>query len=76
MFASNYESAGKIVTNTWLNSLPTDVFTKFVHDFQKLVVLDYIIRNTDRGGENWMIHHKNPNMVGALKGSLIEYCCF
>ncbi len=26
--------------------------------FERLVVLDYIIRNTDRGKDNWLIHYK------------------
>ena len=26
--------------------------------FERLVVLDYIIRNTDRGNDNWLIKYK------------------
>ncbi|KAL8578495.1 Phosphatidylinositol 4-kinase type 2-beta [Nucella lapillus] len=29
----------------------------FQHLFEKLVVLDYIIRNTDRGNDNWLIKY-------------------
>ncbi len=32
--------------------------------FERLIVLDYIIRNTDRGNENWLISYKkNPEPV-------------
>merc|ERR1711874_276319 len=30
----------------------------FQHQFERLVVLDYIIRNTDRGNDNWLINYK------------------
>ena len=26
--------------------------------FERLVILDYIIRNTDRGNDNWLINYK------------------
>ena len=28
--------------------------------FERLVVLDYIIRNTDRGNSNWLIKYEKP----------------
>ncbi len=31
--------------------------------FEKLVVLDYIIRNTDRGNDNWLIKYEKPKLV-------------
>lgn len=31
------------------------VILQFRHELEKLVILDYIIRNTDRGLDNWMI---------------------
>ena len=29
--------------------------------FERLVVLDYIIRNTDRGNDNWLIKYDKPS---------------
>ncbi|KAJ0172101.1 hypothetical protein K1T71_012074 [Dendrolimus kikuchii] len=29
--------------------------------FERLVVLDYIIRNTDRGNDNWLIKYESPD---------------
>ncbi|KAF7732049.1 phosphatidyl inositol kinase [Apophysomyces ossiformis] len=31
--------------------------SQFKHEFEKLVILDYLIRNTDRGLDNWMIKY-------------------
>lgn len=31
---------------------------QFQFQFERLVVLDYIIRNTDRGNDNWLIQYK------------------
>lgn len=39
--------------------LPDLLAKSFQIQFERLVVLDYIIRNTDRGNDNWMIKY-NP----------------
>lgn len=36
---------------------------KFQLQFERLVVLDYIIRNTDRGNDNWLIKYDQPSIV-------------
>ncbi|XP_048249471.1 phosphatidylinositol 4-kinase type 2-alpha-like isoform X1 [Haliotis cracherodii] len=38
-------------------SLPESTAKTFQHLFERLVVLDYIIRNTDRGNDNWLIKY-------------------
>lgn len=35
---------------------------QFQFQFEKLVVLDYIIRNTDRGNDNWLIRYSHPKV--------------
>uniref|UniRef100_A0A8B9XMD4 Phosphatidylinositol 4-kinase type 2 n=1 Tax=Bos mutus grunniens TaxID=30521 RepID=A0A8B9XMD4_BOSMU len=35
--------------------LPENIRKQFQSQFERLVVLDYIIRNTDRGNDNWLI---------------------
>ena len=35
-----------------------DTLEDFQFEFEKLVVLDYIIRNTDRGNDNWLVKHE------------------
>ena len=32
----------------------------FQLQFERLVVLDYIIRNTDRGNDNWLVKYEKP----------------
>eukprot|EP00756_Hemistasia_phaeocysticola_P060469 Hpha_TRINITY_DN4055_c0_g1::TRINITY_DN4055_c0_g1_i1::g.63608::m.63608/K13711/PI4K2; phosphatidylinositol 4-kinase type 2 len=40
----------------------------FLEEFQKLVVLDYIIRNTDRGLDNWLVQrNRAQNQEGVLE---------
>jgi len=39
---------------------PTSVMSEFQLEFEKMVILDYLIRNTDRGN-NWLIKY-NPGM--------------
>lgn len=34
---------------------------RFQLQFERLVVLDYIIRNTDRGNDNWLIKYDSPS---------------
>ncbi|CAG2172230.1 unnamed protein product [Oppiella nova] len=43
------------------NPLPEDVLKEFQSQFERLVVLDYIIRNTDRGNDNWLIKYQKPS---------------
>lgn len=43
--------------------LPQKVLSNFQLEFEKLVVLDYIIRNTDRGNDNWLIRYEQPKVV-------------
>ena len=45
--------------------LPEQTSIDFLHKFQKLVVLDYITRNTDRGNDNWLIKYERPTPVVA-----------
>ena len=40
--------------------LDSETADSFQLQFEKLVVLDYIIRNTDRGNDNWLIKYVKP----------------
>lgn len=48
--------------------LSQQVSNNFQLEFEKLVVLDYIIRNTDRGNDNWLIKYEQPK-VANLRNS-------
>ncbi|KFD69151.1 hypothetical protein M514_02969 [Trichuris suis] len=55
LFVSGYKDA-----NCWLaqfdqEPLTGDAKVQFQQQFERLVILDYIIRNTDRGSDNWLI---------------------
>jgi len=41
--------------------LPEVILKEFQLQFERLVVLDYIIRNTDRGNDNWLIKYSKPS---------------
>ena len=36
---------------------------QFQLQFERLVILDYIIRNTDRGNDNWLIKYEKPELA-------------
>jgi len=42
--------------------LPESTSKQFQYQFERLVVLDYIIRNTDRGNDNWLIKFDQPDV--------------
>lgn len=62
LFVENYEDA-----SIWLRrfeELPpeTNVKREFQFQFERLVILDYIIRNTDRGNDNWLIYYGSSDL--------------
>ncbi|VDM25979.1 unnamed protein product [Toxocara canis] len=61
LFVNGYQDA-----SYWLRqwetyheqSPPPATMKEFQLEFEKMVVLDYIIRNTDRGNDNWLIKYE------------------
>lgn len=58
LFVENYEDA-----SVWLRRFEefppeANVKREFQFQFERLVILDYIIRNTDRGNDNWLIYYE------------------
>lgn len=41
---------------------------QFQLQFERLVILDYIIRNTDRGNDNWLIKYDKPELEDQGEG--------
>lgn len=71
LFVTGYQPA-----NFWLKKFescpPSEkIESEFLYQFQKLTCLDYIIRNTDRGGDNWLIRYESgeKNNDGQLTDS-------
>lgn len=61
LFVENFEDA-----SNWLRRFEefppeADVKKEFQDQFERLVILDYIIRNTDRGNDNWLIYYGETN---------------
>ena len=59
-FVTGYRDACVWLEEFRNKPLPPHMEHKFQLEFERLVVLDYIIRNTDRGSENWLIHCTRP----------------
>lgn len=70
LFVDNHEDA-----SVWLRRFEefppeTDVKREFQMQFERLVILDYIIRNTDRGNDNWLIFYGADNNKQGDSGKL------
>jgi len=55
LFVTGYHDAEAVFHNLTRQPLTDAAKLSFRHQFERLVILDYIIRNTDRGAQNWMI---------------------
>ena len=56
-FVEDFKDADFYLRKFETEPLPDDVNSEFQFKFERLVVLDYIIRNTDRGNDNWLIKY-------------------
>ena len=55
LFMKDYSSADDILKRFSYETLPNKSMHEFQLKFEKLVILDYIVRNTDRGNDNWLV---------------------
>lgn len=55
MYVQGYEDACIWLRKIESIALDDEALEDFQYQFEKLVVLDYIIRNTDRGNDNWLV---------------------
>ncbi|XP_055541978.1 phosphatidylinositol 4-kinase type 2-alpha-like isoform X1 [Wyeomyia smithii] len=69
LFVDGYKDADYWLRRFEQEPLPTRLGQKFQIQFERLVVLDYIIRNTDRGNDNWLIKYEQPTIVPQSNGS-------
>ncbi|XP_045504015.1 phosphatidylinositol 4-kinase type 2-beta isoform X2 [Colias croceus] len=61
LFVEGYKDADYWLRRFEQDPPPEHVMKKFQLQFERLVVLDYIIRNTDRGNDNWLIKYDAPS---------------
>ncbi|XP_058062261.1 phosphatidylinositol 4-kinase type 2-alpha [Anopheles bellator] len=65
LFVDGYKDADYWLRRFEQEPLPTRLGQKFQLQFERLVVLDYIIRNTDRGNDNWLIKYDQPSILSV-----------
>jgi len=63
LFVEGYKDAEFYLRTFEAEPPPEETMNEFLFLFQKLVILDYIIRNTDRGNDNWLIKYENTPVV-------------
>lgn len=63
LYVEGFKDADYWLRRFEVEPLPTRMSQKFQLQFERLVVLDYIIRNTDRGNDNWLIKYDQPTIV-------------
>lgn len=68
-FVNGYKDADYWLRRFDQDPLPQKVLDNFQLEFEKLVVLDYIIRNTDRGNDNWLIRYEQPKLASVNRRS-------
>jgi phosphatidylinositol 4-kinase type 2 len=71
-FVKGYRDAREYLDEFTTHPLPPHMERKFQLQFERLVVLDYIIRNTDRGNENWLIYYKKPTELPKQVAELLR----
>ena len=62
VFVEGYKDADYWLRRWESDPLPEAVKKQFQFQFEKLVILDFIIRNTDRGNDNWLIKYEKPDV--------------
>nr|KAF6456863.1 hypothetical protein HJG63_011509 [Rousettus aegyptiacus] len=60
LFVEGYKDADFWLRRFEAEPLPENTNRQLLLQFERLVVLDYIIRNTDRGNDNWLIKYDYP----------------
>ncbi|KAL2083103.1 hypothetical protein ACEWY4_020876 [Coilia grayii] len=67
VFVEGYKDADYWLRRFEAEPLPESTNQQLQLQFERLVVLDYIIRNTDRGNDNWLIKYDWPADKGGSK---------
>ncbi|XP_051559848.1 phosphatidylinositol 4-kinase type 2-alpha isoform X2 [Myxocyprinus asiaticus] len=60
LFVDGYKDADFWLRRFEAEPLPENTNRQLQLQFERLVVLDYIIRNTDRGNDNWLLKYDYP----------------
>ncbi|XP_075145473.1 phosphatidylinositol 4-kinase II alpha isoform X3 [Haematobia irritans] len=68
-FVEGYKDADYWLRRFEQEPLSEALNKSFQVQFERLVVLDYIIRNTDRGNDNWLIKYVQPKITKKVNGT-------
>ncbi|KAM4607800.1 phosphatidylinositol 4-kinase type 2-alpha-like [Polymixia lowei] len=67
LFVEGYKDADHWLRRFEAEPLPENTNRQLQLQFERLVVLDFIIRNTDRGNDNWLIKYDYPMDTGGIR---------
>ncbi|XP_032392322.1 phosphatidylinositol 4-kinase type 2-beta [Etheostoma spectabile] len=73
LFVEGYREADYWLRRFEAEPLPENIRKQLHSQFERLVVLDYIIRNTDRGNDNWLIKYEKPGGEGQKDAEWPEH---
>ncbi|XP_012662911.2 phosphatidylinositol 4-kinase type 2-beta isoform X1 [Otolemur garnettii] len=66
LFVEDYKEAEYWLRKFEADPLPENIRKQFQSQFERLVILDYVIRNTDRGNDNWLIRYEKQKCVNEI----------
>ncbi|XP_075437453.1 phosphatidylinositol 4-kinase type 2-beta [Ascaphus truei] len=66
LFVEGYKEADYWLRRFESDPLPENTRKQLQSQFERLVILDYVIRNTDRGHDNWLIKSESQDEDGDL----------
>lgn len=71
LFVDGYKEADYWLRRFETDPLPENTRKQLQSRFERLVILDYVIRNTDRGNDNWLIRYESQGdfIEGSEKAS-------
>ena len=73
LFLDGYEDATSFfLKGTKIGAWAEESKKEFKYFFERLVILDYLIRNTDRGSDNWLIKTTTTPLNSASSASTLE----
>ncbi|XP_067418662.1 phosphatidylinositol 4-kinase type 2-beta [Emydura macquarii macquarii] len=73
LFVEGYKEAEYWLRKFETDPLPENTRKQFQSQFERLVVLDYVIRNTDRGNDNWLVRYEKQDDETDLSDKDIQW---
>ncbi|XP_055654103.1 phosphatidylinositol 4-kinase type 2-beta isoform X4 [Falco peregrinus] len=61
LFVEGYKEADYWLRKFETDPLPENTRKEFQSQFERLVILDFVIRNTDRGNDNWLVRYEKQD---------------